>query len=309
MSDLTPRLDGKSWALLVVLAILWSASFIFIKVGVETIPILTLVLLRVGLAALVLNGLVMLSRRVYPTRPATLASYVVMGFLNNVFPFVLIVFATAHLGAGSASILNATTPIFTLLVAHVATHDEKITAAKLAGIVLGVLGVVAMTKPGSVAGLHTDFVAVAAMLGATFSYALSAVYGRRFRSVDPIVSATCQLSASTLILLPIALIIDRPFALPMPEPVAIGAVLGLALLATALAYVIFYQLIARAGGTNTMLVTLLIPVGGVFFAWLLLNEPFTAAKAAGMLLIGLGLVVIDGRALARIKRPAAIRRA
>jgi drug/metabolite transporter (DMT)-like permease len=306
-----PRLDGRSWILLAILALLWSASFIFIKVGAAEIPILTLVLLRVGLAALVLNGLVILSRRSYPARPATLASYLVMGILNNVVPFVLIVYATAHLGAGAASILNATAPIFTLLVAHVATRDEKITAAKLTGILFGFMGVAAMANPGAVTGLGGDLVAVAAMLGATFCYGLSAVYGRRFSGIDPIVSATCQLSASTLILLPLALIADKPFALPMPGLIAIGAVLGLALLATALAYVIFYALIARAGGTNTMLVTLLIPVGGVFFGWLLLGESFTAAEAAGMTLIGLGLIVIDGRALARIRgraqvvRPAA----
>jgi drug/metabolite transporter (DMT)-like permease len=306
-----PRLDGRSWILLAILALLWSASFIFIKVGAAEIPILTLVLLRVGLAALVLNGLVIISQRFYPARPATLASYLVMGILNNVVPFVLIVYATAHLGAGAASILNATAPIFTLLVAHVATRDEKITAAKLIGILFGFMGVAAMVNPGAVTGLGGDLVAVAAMLGATFCYGLSAVYGRRFSGIDPIVSATCQLSASTLILLPLALIADKPFALPMPGLIAIGAVLGLALLATALAYVIFYALIARAGGTNTMLVTLLIPVGGVFFGWLLLGESFTAAEAAGMTLIGLGLIVIDGRALARIRgraqvvRPAA----
>ncbi len=309
MTNTAPRLDARSWALLVALALLWSVSFIFIKVGAQEIPILTLVLLRVGLAALLLNVVVIAGRRAYPTRIAVLASYLVMGLLNNVFPFVLIVFATARLGAGSASILNATTPIFTLIVAHLATRDEKITPAKLAGILLGLAGVAAMTDVDAMIGLGGDFIAVAAMLAATFSYGLSAVYGRRFRRIDPIVSATCQLSASTLVLLPIALLYDQPFALPLPGLAAIASVVGLALLSTALAYVIFYALIARAGGTNTMLVTLLIPVGGVFLAWALLSEPFTLAKAAGMTLIGLGLVVIDGRrsrgcADRRQRRPA-----
>ena len=192
-------------------------------------------------------------------------------------------------------------------MAHIATRDEKITPAKLTGILLGFAGVAAMTDPHAVARLGGDFFAVAAMLAATFSYGLSAVYGRRFGRIDPIVSATCQLSASTLMLLPIALLHDRPFGLPLPGLAVSASVLGLALLSTALAYVIFYALIARAGGTNTMLVTLLIPMGGVFLAWALLGEVFTVAEAAGMTLIGLGLVVIDGRAFARLRRPAPVR--
>ncbi len=309
MTPTTPKLDGRSWALLVALAMLWSASFIFIKVGVREIPILTLVLLRVGLAALVLNAVIMLGSRRYPTEPTTLGRYAVMGTLNNVLPFILIVFATARIGAGSASILNATTPIFTLVIAHLATRDEKMNAAKVVGILLGVAGVVAMTDADAVIGLGADFVAVLAMLGATFCYGLSAVYGRRFGGIDPIVSATCQLTASTLILAPFVLVLDKPYAMALPGLVPIASVLGLALLSTALAFVIFYALITRAGGTNTMLVTLLIPVGGVFLSWALLDEAFTLDEAAGMLLIGLGLVVIDGRALRQMKRPAAMRRA
>jgi drug/metabolite transporter (DMT)-like permease len=305
----TPNLDGRSWALLFALALLWSASFIFIKVGAEELPILTLVFLRVGLAALVLNGIVIASRRAYPTRPAVLGRYLVMGLLNNLLPFVLIVYATARIGAGSASILNATAPIFALLVAHVVTRDEKITPAKLVGILLGLGGVAAMTDPSAVFGLSGDFVAVAAMLAAAFCYGLSAVFGRQFREIDPMVSATCQLTASTLMLLPLVFFYDQPFALPLPSLIAVAAVVALALLSTALAYVIFFALIARAGGTNTMLVTLLIPVGGVFLAWALLGEAFTGREAAGMLLIGLGLVVIDGRALARLRFPALVDRA
>ncbi len=309
MTQTAPRLDGRSWALLLSLSVLWSASFIFIKVAALEIPIFTLVLLRVGLAAIVLNAIVVFGPRRYPRGAAMIGRYVVMGISNNVLPFVLIVFATARIGAGSASILNATTPIFALIVAHFATADEKITPAKFVGILLGFGGVAAMTEPGSVTGLGSDFLAVAAMLGASLCYGFSAIHGRSFRGVDPLVSAACQLTVSTLILTPLALVFDKPFQLPMPGIVAIGSVLGLALLATALAYVIFYALIRRAGGTNTSLVTLLIPVGGVFLGWALLGETFSPGEAAGMLLIGFGLVVIDGRALSYVKRPAARRRA
>jgi drug/metabolite transporter (DMT)-like permease len=309
MSDMTPKLDGRAWVYLIVLALLWSLSFIFIKVGAAEIPVLTLVLLRVGIAALVLNAVVIASGRRYPAQPQMLARYLVMGLLNNVLPFALIVYATARLGAGAASILNATAPIFALIVAHVATRDEKITPGKLTGILLGVCGVAAMTGPQALAGLGGEILPVAAMLAATFCYGLSAVYGRSFGGIDPIVSATCQLTASTLILAPLVLVFDRPFALPLPSTTAILAVLGLALFATAIAYVIFYALIARAGGMNTMLVTLLIPVGGVALAFVLLGEPFSLDEAVGMVLIGLGLVVIDGRALGRLRRPASMKSA
>ncbi len=303
MVDTLPRLDGRSWVLLLALALLWSASFIFIKVAAEEIPVFTLVLVRVGLAALVLHAFVLLSGRRYPRRPAVLLRYGVMGLINNVLPFALIVYATANIGAGAASILNATSPIFALLVAHVATADEKVTPAKLVGILLGIGGVAAMVGPQAVAGLTGNTAAAVAMLLASFFYGIAAVFGRSFRGIDATVSATCQLSASTLILLPVALVVDRPWTLAMPGATALISVVALAILSTALAYVLYYALIQRAGGTNTILVTLLIPAGGVFLAWAILSEAFTPGEAAGMLLIGLGLVVIDGRALRRLRRP------
>ena len=297
MAGAERRLDGRSWALLLVLAVLWSASFIFIKVALADIPVLTLVLVRVGLAAAVLHVVVVARRLVYPARPGVLASYAVMGVVNNLLPFALIAFATVRLGAGPASILNATPPIFAILIAHVATADEKITLRKFAGVLLGAAGVAAMSGIGALSGLGSDYAAVAAMLVASFFYGLSAIYGRRFVGIDPTVSAACQLTASTLMLAPLAAIVDRPWAIAAPGALAASAALGLALFSTALAYVIYYALIACAGGTNTVLVTLLIPVGGVFFGWLLLDETLTFGEAAGMLLIGAGLLVIDGRLL------------
>ncbi len=303
MTPEAPRLDGRSWALLVVLAVLWSLSFVFIKVSAAAIPVLTLVLIRVGLAALVLHAVVIASARRYPTGAAILTRYGLMGLFNNVLPGALIVYATARIGAGAASILNATAPIFTLVIAHFATADEKIDAAKLTGIVLGLGGVAAMAGPQALEGLTADLVAVAAMLLATFCYGLSAILGRTFARIDPTVSATMQLTASTLMLLPVVLLLDRPWALPMPDLEVILAAIALALVSTALAYVIFFELIAKAGGTNAILVTLLIPVGGVFFAWLLLDETMTVGETAGMVLIGLGLLIIDGRLLRRLARP------
>jgi drug/metabolite transporter (DMT)-like permease len=299
-----PRLNGRSWVLLFALALLWSLSFIFIKVAGEEIPVFTLVLVRVGIAALVLHAYVLATGRSYPRDPRILLRYTAMGMLNNVLPFALIVYATASLGAGAASILNATSPIFALLVAHIVTDDEKVTPAKLVGIQLGVAGVAAMVGPRAIAGLQTQIVAAAAMLLASLFYGVAAVFGRSFRAVDATVSASCQLSASTLIMLPIALVVDRPWSLPLPSATALSSAIALAIVSTSVAYVIFYALIRRAGATNTILVTLLIPVGGTFLGWALLSEAFTRAEAAGMLLVGLGLVVIDGRLLKSLRRPS-----
>jgi len=296
-----PRLDGRSLALLLALAVLWSLSFVFIKVAAAEIPAVTLALIRVALAALVLLAVALASGMRFPGEPALFVRYAIMGVTNNAIPFALIIYATGRLGAGPASILNATAPIFALVVAHFVAPDEKITPAKLGGILLGIAGVAAMTGPHAVAGLSADFYAVVAMLAACFFYGLSAVYGRGFGSIDPAVSAACQLSAASLILAPVALVVDRPWTLTMPSAGVILAVCALAVASTALAYVIYYALIARAGGTNTILVTLLIPVGGVVLGGVLLGEAFSSGEATGMLLIALGLIVIDGRALRRLR--------
>lgn len=301
----TLKLDGRSWALMLTLAFLFSVSFIFIKVAAAGIPVLTLVLIRVGLAAAVLHVVVLATGRHYPTAPKALGRYAVMGVFNNLLPGILIVYATARIGAGSASILNATVPIFTLLIAHVATANEKITAAKLAGILLGFAGVAAMVGPQALGGLGSDVLAAAAMLAASASYGLSNTIGRSFGGIDPTVSATCLLIAATLMLTPIALFVERPWLLPAPGAAALFSAIGLALASTALAYILFFKLIARAGATNTSLVALLIPAGGVFLAWVILDEALTWGEAAGMALIGLGLVVIDGRLASRwFERPA-----
>jgi drug/metabolite transporter (DMT)-like permease len=300
-----PALDGRSWALLLTLAVLWSISFIFMKVAAAEIPIATLVLVRVGLAALVLHAVVRVNGLRFPRRPALLMRYGLMGLFNNVLPGALIVFATLRIGAGAASILNATVPIFALLIAHVSTTDEKITPAKLLGIALGIAGVVAMTGPQALSGLTGNLLAVAAMLLATFFYGLSATIGRSFSGINPIMSATCQLTAATVVLAPVALMVDRPWTLAMPSGAALFCAIGLALASTALAYVLFFRLIERAGSTNSSLVTLLIPVSGVFLAWAILSEPLTWDKAAGIALIALGLIVIDGRLAGRLSvKPA-----
>lgn len=298
----SPTIDRASWIMLVCLSLLWGASFLFMKVAAADLPVLTLVLIRVAVAAVVLQAAIAALGRPRPRGLPIHARYVLMGLFNNLLPSALIIFATMRIGAGAASILNATTPIFTLLIAHAATADEKITAGKLGGIILAVLGVVALAGPEALEGVGSESVAVLAMLAATFCYGLSALIGRGFGGLPPLVSAAYQLTASTALLAPLVLLVEPPWSLAPPSARALAAALALALLSTALAYILFFAVIGRSGATNVMLVTLMIPVSGVFLAWLVLGEAFEPAEAAGMALIGLGLLVIDGRMLAAFRR-------
>jgi drug/metabolite transporter (DMT)-like permease len=301
----SPQIDRASWIMLLCLSLLWSASFLFMKVAAESLPILTLVLIRVGVAAAVLQVAVALRRSPRPKGAPILLRYALIGIFNNLLPGALIVYATIRIGAGAASILNATAPIFTLLIAHFATTDEKMTVPKLVGITLGFLGVVAMSAPGAMGGVGSEQLAILAMLAATFCYGLSAMIGRSFGGIPPLVSAAYQLTAATLMLAPIVLLVEPPWTLDAPSAEAIAAALALALLSTALAYVLFFAVIARSGATNVMLVTLMIPVSGVILAWLFLGEALELDEALGMALIGLGLVVLDGRTLAAMRRQPA----
>ncbi|MCT8268034.1 DMT family transporter [Afifella sp. JA880] len=294
-------LDLGSLTLLVLLSLLWGGSFLFMRVAGAEVPVFTLVLLRVGIAAAALWVVIIVSGRRLPSRGGIYLRALLMGFLNNAVPFSLITFATVEIGAGAASILNATTPIFTVLIAHVLTADEKMTTNKVTGVVLGFLGVAVMIGLPALRGLSADFLAVLAMLAAATSYGFSAVVGKGFRATDPVVAAAMQLSTSTLLMVPVAFLIDRPFATAMPGMAAIFSILGLALLSTAFAYVLFFRILARAGGTNAMLVTLLVPVSAVTLGVVLLGESLSAGQFAGMAMIGAGLVVMDGRALRRLR--------
>lgn len=292
-----PEVDAQSWLMLVGLSLLWGASFLFIKIAAADIPIFSLVFLRVALAALVLHLFIVATGRPYPADRRILRLYLLMGLLNNAIPFVLIVYATPRIGAGAAGILNAMTPVFTLLIAHWLTADEKITARRLTGILIGFAGVVVMIGPKAIGGLGVAVLAAFAMLGATVSYGFSAVVAKNFRGVDPAVSSACQLTASSALVLPLALAVDRPWSLPMPGVEAIWATIGFAILSTAVAYILFFRIISRAGGTNVMLVTLLIPPSAVLLGMVFLDERLLPEELAGMLLISAGLLVIDGRVL------------
>jgi drug/metabolite transporter (DMT)-like permease len=257
------------------------------------------------LAALTLNLVVRFMGQWLPREPRIWLAFFGMGLFNNVIPQTLIVWGQTQIPSGLASILNATTPLFGVLVAHFFTSDEKMTGKKLAGVIVGFAGVAIMVGPAALRGLGTHIWAQLAILLASAFYGISGVYGRRFKrlGVAPMVTATGQLTASTLMLAPLALLIDHSWTLATPSAATWLAIAGLALLSTALAYLIFFRLLASAGATNLLLVTFLIPVSAVFLGSLFLGEHLEAKHFIGMGFIAAGLAAIDGRLLNLIRQP------
>ncbi len=292
-----PVMGGREWALLLVLSVLWGGSFFFTGVAVRALPSITLVWLRVAVAALALLLALRILGQPMPGDRRRWLAFFAMGLLNNVLPFVLIVWGQHRIASGLAAILNATTPLFTVLVAHALTTDERLTVLKAAGVGTGFVGAAVMVGADVLGGLGTDVAAQLACLGAALSYAFAGLYGRRFRrmATPPLVTATGQVCASTLMLLPVMLLVDRPWTLAAPEAAIWGAVLAGGLLSTALAYWLYFRLLARAGATNLLLVTFLIPVSAILLGVLVLGEVLQVRHLVGMALIGAGLAFIDGR--------------
>lgn len=298
-SKISQSMGPREWALLLTLSVLWGGSFFFTALAVKELPPLTIVVLRVGLAALILLAVNRLMGISMPQDGRVWAAFFAMGFLNNVVPFCLIVWGQTHIASGLASILNATTPLATVVVAHLLTRDEKMTGSRLAGVIIGFLGVVVMLGPKVLDGLGTNVVAQLACLAAAISYACAGVFGRRFKrmGVAPMLTATGQVTASTLMLLPVMLVVDRPWTLAVPSLTAWGAVIGIAALSTALAYILYFRILATAGATNLLLVTFLIPVSAILLGVAVLGEHLDPEQMVGMVLIAAGLAAIDGRLL------------
>jgi drug/metabolite transporter (DMT)-like permease len=302
MAERTLRISPTDWLWIVVLSILWGGSFIFIEVALAGFAPLTLVTLRVGLAALVLAAGLVLTRRLPAASWRLAGMFLVLGLVNNALPFTLFAWGQTHIGAGLASIFNATTPLFTILIAHFATRDEKITVLRLAAVLIGFVGVVVLLGGDMDGGTNLVWAGLAC-LGASISYAVAGVYGRTVAArVTPAQASMGQLAASFILMAPLALVVERPWTMPAPALSAVAALVGLALASTALAYIIFFHVLERAGATNVLLVTFLQPVSAVAMGVVLLDEMLSATEAAGMVLILVGLLVADGRLVARRRR-------
>ena len=301
-----PAMNLAEWSMVILLSLLWGGAFFSVGVAVKELPTMTIVVCRVGFAAITLWAVVLASGLQLPTSARLWRMFFIMGFLNNAVPFSLIVWGQGHISSGLASILNATTPLFTVVVAHYLTSDERMTPAKWAGVVLGIAGVAVLIGGDVFEALGTSVLAQLAILGAALSYAFAAVYGRSFRrmEVPPLTTAAGQVTASTFLLLPLTLFIDMPWRLPVPSVPVMLAILALAVLGTALAYILYFRILATAGATNLSVVTFLIPVSAVILGVLFLNETLKVNHGAGMALIALGLACIDGRLLPGTRKRA-----
>lgn len=298
-------MSGSDWAVLLLLSAIWGGSFLFIEIAVASTSPFTLVLIRLSIAALALWGVLALRRERLPMPKGAPLAYLILGLLTTAIPFILFAYAQREITASLGSILNATTPIWGVIVAHLFTRDEKATPAKVTGVILGFGGVAAMIGGDFLSEVGTSIPAQLACLAATLCYALSGVYARRFgpMGIKPIAVATGQLSAGALVMLPLVLLFEPPWATPAPTPAAWAALVSLALVCTSFAYILYFRLVASAGATNSLLVTFLIPVSAILLGAVFLGERLEPRHFAGMALIGLGLAAIDGRLLRILRRP------
>jgi drug/metabolite transporter (DMT)-like permease len=298
-------MNRSDWLILLVLALIWGGAFMFIGVAVKHVHPLTYVWLRLSIAALAMWAFLRMKGQPLGLPREVWGSMLLLALLNNALPFTLFGWGQTHIASGLASILNATTPIWGVVVAHLFTQDERMTPRKIAGVLLGFGGVATMLGPTLLANVGTDALAQLACVTASLSYALAAVWARRFRrmGLSPISVTTGQLTAGALMMLPLALFIDQPWTQPLPPVSAWAAIAALAVFCTALGYVLYFRLIDSAGATNALLVTLLVPPFAILFGSLFLNEVLAPQDFAGLALIALGLAAIDGRLLRRLRLP------
>lgn len=304
MAPTDNNIDGRDWALLVLLSILWGGSFFFNGIIIREIPPFTAVLLRVSIAALMLVPLLRMYGIAWPRGLSGWMPFFAIGLFNNVLPFSLIMTGQTYVPSGLASILNATTPLFTVVV-MVAAGEERLRPRRVMGVITGLIGVVVLR--GGVAAFETgQSTGILLCLAGAFSYGLAALVARRLpASSQPLGTATFQMLASAVMMLPVAAWFDRPWQLPMPGALTWAAVIGLAALSTALAYIAFFQILRRSGATNVMLVTLLIPITAILLGYLVLGEPISGREIIGAMVIGSALLLIDGRLFDFAMRPAA----
>ncbi|MBW3095941.1 DMT family transporter [Pseudohoeflea sp. DP4N28-3] len=295
-------MNAFSWSLLVLLGLIWGASFYFARVAVPYVPPMTLVFLRVAIAALALHLVFGRTPGFYSQLRRRAFAFLVLGLLNNAIPFTLIFTGQTVIGAGLASILNATTPLWTVLIAQVLTSDEKISPNKLIGCALGLAGTAVLIGPAAFDLRAAPLWPMLCIIAAAISYGFAVIWAKRFRDMPPRSIATGQLTASSFLMLPLAAFWDQPWHLPAPPPGVLFAILALALVSTAFAYILYFRILARAGATNASLVTLLVPPSAILLGVLLLGESLSIGEFSGLLLIALGLLILDNRLVVRRRR-------
>ncbi len=295
-------MGAKEWALLVLLSFLWGGSFFFNEIVLRELGPFSLVFLRLFTAGLILFAFVYLTGNKMPSSPKIWATFIIMGLINNLIPFSLIVWGQQFIDSGLAAILNATTPLSAVILAHFVTKEERLTFARGGGVLLGIVGVAVLIGPSALSGIGSQGIAQLAVLLAAFLYTVAAIYARRFHGMAPIVPAAGMLFSAGLLMMPIALLTDWPanFAISLK---ATASIAWLAIPSTAIAYILYFRMIGIVGATNLLLVTFLIPISALLLGSLVLGEKLGMNIFLGMGLIFAGLLAVDGRVLRTLRKP------
>ena len=299
MQNSSLKMGLTEWLLLLLLSILWGSSFLFMKIAVQELPVFTVVLGRIGIAAVFLTLLLYLRGLRLPSRVTEWSQLLLLGFLRAALPITLFVWAGSQIDSGVSGILNSTTPLFTAIVAHIFTQDERLSRHRMVAVFLGMLGVIFLIGPSALQGLGQNVLAQLAVLGATCSYGFAGVYGRRFSDKPVLITTAGFLLTSTLLIVPISLIVDRPWTLEY-SIVSVGATCILAIFNTAIAFMVWLTLNLRAGANNTSQVTFLIPIMAILLGAVFLGEQIGWSAYLGLIFILLGLAVAQKRLLIRI---------
>ncbi|MBI3507330.1 MAG: DMT family transporter [Proteobacteria bacterium] len=302
MKPTAPGLDAAAWTMLVVLSVLWGGSFLYVKVALVELPPVTVVALRATFGGALLLLLTRMRGLSLPRDRGSLFGFAGLALLNTVIPFVLIAWGQQEMTIGLAAILNAATPLSTLVLAHFLTDDEPLSGRRAAGVLVGFAGVIVLVGPEALTGLGTGLLAQLACVLATVSYGFALIWARRMRGIDGVVVASGQFLFAAPVSILLACIVDRPWNLPLPGTAAIASVAGLAVLSTAAAYVVYFRLMQRYGAGNASLVTMLIPPSAMLLGAVFLGERPDPMALAGFALIVAGLSLVDGRVLAFFRR-------
>ena len=299
MNAVAPKLDAAAWTMLLVLSVLWGGSFLYVKVALAELPPVTVVALRAIFGGALLLILARFRGLSMPRDARTWRAFAVLALLNTVIPFVLIAWGQQSMTIGLAAILNAATPLSTLVLAHFMTDDEPLSGRRAAGVLIGFAGVILLVGPEALSGLGSALWAQIACVVATISYGFALIWARRLRGLDGVVAASGQFICAAPISFALACLVDQPWNLPMPGPAAITSVAGLALLSTAAAYVVYFRIMQRYGAGNASLVTMLIPPSAMALGAFFLGESPDMLSLAGFATIVAGLALVDGRLFAR----------
>ena len=288
---------GRDWVLLGICALCWGSAYTFNKLVVAELPSLTITASRLVIAAAFLTTLATLQAVRLPPFGRPWHAFFVFTLFSNVVPFLFVLRGQRETASGLAAVIGATTPLFVILLAHVFTADERMQGRKVAGVVVGMAGVAVVVGADALAGWSTGLAAKLSLVFAAFLYAVGAIYSKRIVGLPPISMAAMQMICGMVITLPLAIVIDQPWSLPPPSTKVVLAVIGTAIIGSSLSAIAYFHILKRAGATNAMLVTLMVPITPILLGALLFGERLLWREVAGAAIIGMALLIIDGRPL------------